>query len=151
MKPVLLAVASASGGILSHLVHFIHGHRAWEAPKIVGFYLIAICLLLVRSIHSQGVVHGASTAGIISASYFLGLFTSIIVYRLFFHRTRRFPGPFAAKITKLYGPYEALDGKSHLHWSKLFEEYGDIVRIGKPSVEQSYALGIDVFIECYRS
>lgn len=133
MRPVLLAVASASGGILSHLAHFIHGHRAWEAPKIVGFYLIAECLLLIRCIHSQGVAHGALNAVIISASYFFGLFTSIIVYRLFFHRTSRFPGPFAAKITKLYGPYEALDGKRHLHWSKLLDKYGDIVRIGKLS------------------
>lgn len=135
MRPVLLAIVSASGGILSHLVHFIHGHRAWEAPKIVGFYFIAECLLWVRCIHSQGVAHGASNAGIISASYFLGLFASILVYRIFFHRTSRFPGPFAAKITKLYGPYEALDGQPHLHWSKLFDKYGDIVRIGKSSVK----------------
>lgn len=135
MRPVLLAVASASGGVLSHLVHFIRGHRAWEAPKIVGFYLIAVCLLWARCIHLQGAVRGASNASIISTSYFLGLFASILVYRIFFHRTRRFPGPFAAKITKLYGPYEALDGKSHLHWSKLFDKYGDIVRIGKPSIK----------------
>lgn len=130
MRPVLLAAASASGGVLSHLAHFIHGHRAWEAPKIVGFYFVAICLLWARCIHSQGAVQGAADASIISTSYFLGLFTSILVYRVFFHRTSRFPGPFAAKVTKLYGPYLALDGKSHLQWSKLFDKYGDIIRIG---------------------
>lgn len=135
MRPELLAAASASGGVLSHLVHFIHGHRAMEAPKIVGFYIIAVCLLWARCIHLQGVVHGASTAGIISASYFLGLFASILTYRIFFHRLRRFPGPISAKITKLYGPYKALDGKSHLHWSKLFDKYGDIIRIGKLSMD----------------
>jgi hypothetical protein len=138
MRPVLLVVASASGGVLSHLLHFIHGHRSWEAPKIVVFYLIAICLLWARCIHSQGVALGASTAGIISASYFLGLFTSILVYRIFFHRTSRFPGPFAAKVTKLYSTYDALDGKNHLRWSKLFEKYGDIVRIGKLSFKCFY-------------
>lgn len=132
----MLAVASAAGGVLSHLVYFIHGHRSMEAPKIVGFYIVAVCLLWMRCIHLQGAVHGASNAGIISASYFLGLFTSILVYRIFFHRLRRFPGPFAAKITKLYGPYLALDRKPHLHWSKLFDKYGDIIRIGKPSVKQ---------------
>lgn len=132
----MLAVASASGGVLSHLVYFIHGHRSMEAPKIVGFYIVAVCLLWMRCIYLQGAVYGASTAAIISASYFLGLFTSIIVYRIFFHRLRRFPGPFAAKITKLYGPYLALDRKPHLHWSKLFDKYGDIIRIGKPSVKQ---------------
>ncbi|KAL6898691.1 cytochrome P450 [Trichoderma evansii] len=134
MGPELLAVASASGGVLSHLVYFIHGHRAMEAPRIIGFYIVALCLLWARCIHLQGAVHGASNAGIISAAYFLGLFTSILVYRIFFHRTRRFPGPFAASITKLYGPYKALDGKPHLHWSRLFDKYGDFIRIGPNEV-----------------
>ncbi|UKZ52617.1 hypothetical protein TrVGV298_006398 [Trichoderma virens] len=61
-------------------------------------------------------------------SYFMALFTSISVYRLFFHRLRHFPGPFAAKLTKFYGPYSAWDGKLHVKHIKLFEEYGDIVR-----------------------
>ncbi|KAH8124571.1 hypothetical protein ACSS6W_007787 [Trichoderma asperelloides] len=140
MRPEMLAVASASGGVLSHLVYFIHGHRSMEAPKIAGFYIVAVCLLWMRCIYLQGAVYGASTAAIISASYFLGLFTSIIVYRIFFHRLRRFPGPFAAKITKLYGPYLALDRKPHLHWSKLFDKYGDIIRIGP---NELMALSID--------
>lgn len=136
MGPGLLAVASASGGVLSHLVHFIHGHRAMEAPKIVGFYIIAVCLLWARCIYLQGAVHGASNAGIISVAYFFGLFASILVYRIFFHRTRRFPGPFAASITKLYAPYKALGGKPHLHWSRLFDKYGDFIRIGRPPIKQ---------------
>ncbi|KAM0261045.1 hypothetical protein ACHAQJ_002484 [Trichoderma viride] len=134
MRYELLSIASASGGVLSHLLYFIHGHKAIQAPKIVAFYLIATCILWTRCIYIQGAPQGAFIAGAISASYFLGLFTSIVIYRLFFHRLRRFPGPFAAKITKLYGPYIALDGKPHVKQLDLFEKYGNIVRIAPNEV-----------------
>jgi tryprostatin B 6-hydroxylase len=134
MRHELLYIASASGGVLSHLVYFIHGHKAIEAPKIAVFYLIAMGILWTRCIYFQGALQGALKAGAISASYFLGLFASIVIYRLFFHRLRRFPGPFAAKITKFYGPYISLNGKSHVKQLELFKEYGNIVRAGKFSI-----------------
>lgn len=131
MRYELLGVASASAGVLSHLLYFIHGHKAMQAPSIFVFYLMAECLLWVRCFYLQGAFQGTLSATIISLSYFLGLFTSIAVYRLFFHRLRRFPGPLAAKLTKFYGPYKARGGKSHIHFVELFEKYGDVVRTGK--------------------
>ncbi|KAM6480632.1 cytochrome P450 [Trichoderma sp. SZMC 28011] len=128
MRYELLGVASASAGVLSHLLYFIHGHKAMQAPSIFVFYLMAECLLWVRCFYLQGAFQGTLSATIISLSYFLGLFTSIAVYRLFFHRLRRFPGPLAAKLTKFYGPYKARGGKSHIHFVELFEKYGDVVR-----------------------
>ncbi|KAL7908177.1 cytochrome P450 [Trichoderma velutinum] len=129
MRYELLCVASASAGVASHLLYFIHGHKAMQAPKILIFYLMAECLLWIRCFYLQGVFQGTLRATAISLSYFLGLFASIAVYRLFFHRLRRFPGPFAAKLTKFYGPYSARGGKSHIKFVELFEKYGDIVRI----------------------
>lgn len=102
-----------------------------QAPKIIAFYLVATILLWIRCIFTAGALQGTLKAGTISSLYFLGLFSSITVYRLFFHRLSRFPGPFAAKITKLYGPWLSRNGKMHIEHIKLFEKYGDIVRIGK--------------------
>lgn len=131
MRYELLGVASASAGVLSHLIYFIHGHKAMQAPRIFVFYLMSECLLWVRCFYLQGAFQGTLSATTISLSYFLGLFASIAVYRLFFHRLRRFPGPLAAKLTKFYGPYKARGGKSHINFVGLFEKYGDVVRIGK--------------------
>ncbi|KAL7931819.1 cytochrome P450 [Trichoderma chlorosporum] len=128
MRYALLCIASASGGVLSHLLYFIHGHKSMQAPRILIFYLTAVCLLWVRCFVSQGALHGALQASAISLSYFSALFASIAVYRLFFHRLRRFPGPFAAKLTKLCGPYQARGGKLHLEHVELFKKYGDFVR-----------------------
>ncbi|KAL7787138.1 cytochrome P450 [Trichoderma ceciliae] len=130
MRYDILCITSVSVGVLSHLLYFIHGHKVLQAPLILAFYFIAACILWTRCIYLQGALQGASIAGAISASYLLGLFTSMTIYRLFFHRLRRFPGPFAAKVTKFYGPFISWDGKSHLKEVALFEKYGNIVRNG---------------------
>ncbi|KAL6855681.1 cytochrome P450 [Trichoderma novae-zelandiae] len=129
MRYELLCLASASAGILSHLLYFIHGHKSMQAPQIVVFYLVAECFLYARSIHLLGALQGSLTASALSLCYFMALFTSIIVYRIFFHRLRRFPGPFWAKVTKFYSPWIARDGKLHEKYIEFFEKYGDIVRV----------------------
>ncbi|PTB63052.1 cytochrome P450 [Trichoderma citrinoviride] len=129
MRYELLGIASASAGLLSHLLYFIHGHKATQAPQILVFYLIAECFLYARSIHLLGALQGYLTASVISLCYFLALFTSIVIYRVFFHRLRHFPGPFWAKVTKFYSPWIAWDGKLHEKHAEFFEKYGDVVRI----------------------
>ncbi|RAK99283.1 cytochrome P450 [Aspergillus ibericus CBS 121593] len=60
-----------------------------------------------------------------------GLTTSMIIYRAFFHRLRNFPGPFAARISKLYA--FTLQWKSWQLFSDqvaLQRKYGDFVRTG---------------------
>ncbi|KAH8829006.1 cytochrome P450 [Flagelloscypha sp. PMI_526] len=61
----------------------------------------------------------------------VGLWLSIALYRLFFHRIRAFPGPWLAKLTRLYAfrlNNETL--QMHLKIKELHEEYGDFVRVG---------------------
>ena len=64
-------------------------------------------------------------------SYLAGAFTSTIVYRLFFHRLRRFPGPIMARVSKFYGIYCARNWKMHEEYDDVLKKYGDIVRIGE--------------------
>ncbi|EGR47011.1 uncharacterized protein TRIREDRAFT_64900 [Trichoderma reesei QM6a] len=130
MRYELLCLASASAGILSHLLYFIRGNKAIHAPPwILVFFLVAECFLYTRSIHYLGALQGFLTATVISLCYFTALFTSIIIYRIFFHPLRHFPGPFFAKVTKFYSPWMARDGKLHERYAEFFETYGDIVRV----------------------
>ena len=59
-----------------------------------------------------------------------GIFLSMSVYRLFFHRIRHFPGPFGAKLSSWWA--SSLHGK-RWHFYKgvagLHRQYGDYVRI----------------------
>ncbi|EOD49280.1 putative cytochrome p450 protein [Neofusicoccum parvum UCRNP2] len=58
----------------------------------------------------------------------LGLAASVLVYRAFFHRLRRFPGPFAARLSKLHAVYLSTNFQYNLELQKQHAQYGDIVR-----------------------
>lgn len=115
-------LAGATVGLLSHILYFIRGYHDTQTLGIIIAHIAGYTTLLVLS--------NLSTATLIFASYLSTLFTSITIYRLFFHRLRRFPGPLAAKITRLYGPYTNRHGRMHQEQTALFQKYGDIVRIG---------------------
>jgi hypothetical protein len=118
----LQCLTGTSAGFLSHILYFIRGYHDTSILRILILHLTAYTALYI--------LLGLGSATLISTSYVLALFASITVYRLFFHPLRRFPGPIAAKITKLYGPYLARNGKLHIEQNKLFATYGNIVRIG---------------------
>lgn len=69
---------------------------------------------------------------VVVSSFNAGLFGSIFVYRSFFHRLRRFPGPFWAKVSKFWAFAAAIKRQRfYLDVAKVHEKYGDFVRVGK--------------------
>lgn len=79
--------------------------------------------------------------------HFLPLFGSITIYRLYFHRLNRFPGPRLAAVTKLWHVWQCRDSRNHQVLEKLHQEYGSFVRTGMevPNIgkewSQTYNLG----------
>ncbi|KAL4862506.1 cytochrome P450 [Aspergillus spectabilis] len=66
-----------------------------------------------------------------TCSFNLGLTASILLYRAFFHRLRRFPGPFMAKLTRLSIMMRSLERTQyHLDLEEMHRKYGDFVRTG---------------------
>jgi cytochrome P450 len=57
-----------------------------------------------------------------------------IVYRLVFHPLSTVPGPFLARITKLWLVWHVRQGKSHIFMPALHKHYGPIVRIAPDQV-----------------
>ncbi|KDN68524.1 putative cytochrome P450 [Colletotrichum sublineola] len=55
---------------------------------------------------------------------------SLIIYNLFFHPLRRFPGPLAMRATRVTYSYRILRGKAPFDMLRLHQQYGDVVRIG---------------------
>jgi hypothetical protein len=56
---------------------------------------------------------------------------SIVIYRIFFHRIRKFPGPFAAQISRFHATYiRAKHGNYYVALKAMHEKYGDFVRTG---------------------
>ncbi|KAI0154590.1 putative cytochrome P450 [Xylariaceae sp. FL1272] len=52
-----------------------------------------------------------------------------LVYNLFFHPLRKFPGPLSARASLLWRLTHSLGGKFHRHIEACHEQYGDVVRV----------------------
>jgi hypothetical protein len=130
----LLGVLSAGLGVLSHLTYFIRGEHHESAPTLALLCVIVPALLFMGQVvylkfdTDQAVV----TTTVIYGAYFSALWTSMVVYRVFFHRLNKFPGPFMAKVSKIY--HTALVVRTmdnYLLLDKWHQEYGAFVRTGE--------------------
>ena len=125
-------IAAGAAGVLIHNLIFIHGEWHLHAMKVWILHGLAyMSLVLLESIYNESSWFAAMTiSSQISSVYFLCLFGSISIYRVFFHRLRSFPGPFLASVSKFWHVAHCLDSKNHILLAKLHQEYGDFVRIG---------------------
>ena len=64
--------------------------------------------------------------------FLFSLWTSMLLYRAFFHPLNKFPGPTPAKLSKIWAFVQT--AKTRLKWYRvdavLHQEYGDYVRTG---------------------
>lgn len=123
-------------GILLHVLVFRVGEWDLFTVQLIGlsvsFFvgLAAIFVAFVPEIHGSVWTAFKGTA-LFESSILGGIYLSMAVYRVGFHRLNRFPGPVAARLSNMW-----ITGKSignvdkYLHIQKLHESYGDIVRIG---------------------
>ncbi|GME27456.1 Glycoside hydrolase protein [Neofusicoccum parvum] len=112
---------------------------------------IAYVCLSVRLFHATffGALASLSSG---TALFTLGLVGSMLVYRAFFHRLRRFPGPLAARLSKLYMVrLSAKNLQLHLELKRLHEEYGDVVRTGPRELTIFHPNAIPYIAACRKS
>lgn len=120
-------------GFTSHLTIFIRGEWHTTAPTLLVFYLmLCSCYLALETIiSSQYDLHSLWTYLFILAAHFGSILASMTIYRTMLHRLNGFPGPFLAKVTKLWHAAHLLDSKNHLLLGRLHQQYGNFVRTGE--------------------
>ena len=103
-----------------------------QAPQILGTWLaIAILGPHVLARYSQErFMDSMKTIFPLLSSYTFSLFMSMSIYRTIFHRLYPFPGPYLARISKLWHSYQTLNSKNFRLMDNLYHRYGSIVRIG---------------------
>ncbi|OCK75223.1 cytochrome P450, partial [Lepidopterella palustris CBS 459.81] len=60
---------------------------------------------------------------------------SISIYRRFFHRCSKFPGPFWASLTKFWALFTVRGGEYHRTVRRLHQKHGDFVRVGPREID----------------
>ncbi|KAF3769021.1 cytochrome P450 [Cryphonectria parasitica EP155] len=125
--------ASFAAGVFLHLAVFRSGE--WDAHSFtlleVGAALQLVLSFFAHELFSEPAVdalqHGLYWAGAALA----GLYASILVYRAFFHRLGRFPGPFTARLSTFYMTWTSFRrGQVYQDVRRLHTKYGDFVRVG---------------------
>lgn len=124
-------------GVLIHIFLFRRGEWDLATIKILSTFCGGQLIAAYGLVHFVPAYHAAPMLAVWDVGAFalwlaLGVTTSILTYRAFFHRLNKFPGPFAARLSNLYPT--ALSAKNlHLYdeVQKLHQQYGDYVRLGK--------------------
>jgi hypothetical protein len=117
------AGAAALLGVVFHLVI-----RPIEFELIMFHFMAAWVVAFTGLVYTVGLVK----ALLFASSFNTGLLGSIAVYRLVFHRCRKFPGPFAAKLSRFYAAsLSAKDVKYYKELANMHGQYGDFVRTGE--------------------
>jgi hypothetical protein len=125
------AVASALG-ILSHLAYWIHGEHHAAAPRIVlAFFLEPIVLFaFLFGYTGLSIFEALRFVTVTWWAYVASVWMSMFVYRAFFHRLGGYPGPFFARLSKLWFVSKLGKLDNYKQLDKLHARYGPYVRTG---------------------
>ena len=127
------ALAASACGVVSHLGFFIHGEHNRNGIYILraAVLLPSLSYLYLIYYHSFTRLQAIVFTTTVFWSFTLSLWSSMLIYRGFFHRLRSFPGPSGAKYSKFWHTFKAADFRWYKKVNALHAKYGDFVRTGK--------------------
>ncbi|KAF2971326.1 hypothetical protein GQX73_g2289 [Xylaria multiplex] len=129
---VITHLASLAAGVASHLKYFKIG----EHHLYVSRYILSAILAFTLSVFVQSRVFQLSSHAAIlgtfsiAASYFGGLYSSLVIFRLFFHPLSKFPGPLGCKISSAWFATYLAKRDAFRQLLQLHQKHGNFLRIG---------------------
>jgi hypothetical protein len=127
------AAAALAFGVLSHLatLDIELDYKIWLLLKTYAWSLVGVAFALWQFFGYSALQAMVRTA-YLALLFNIGVSSSIMIYRLFFHRLMKFPGPFLARFSRFYAMYLSNKRKQcFLDLQDLHTKYGDMVRTGK--------------------
>ncbi|KAF9890803.1 hypothetical protein FE257_005374 [Aspergillus nanangensis] len=137
----------AIAGITSHLFYFNHGEHHLHVTLYIKAFLLSLAATTttLRYYYDYPVSPWSQTLLLttqLAASYLFGLYTSLLIYRIFLHPLRRFPGPFPARLSTLWLSTQLthnLSTKLHAYHS----QYGLFVRTGSSDLSIAHPAAVE--------
>ncbi|KAI0864888.1 cytochrome P450 [Xylaria cubensis] len=123
--------AALAAGIVSHLT-FFRGEHHMYGPRYVLIAILTLVTHLIAQTYFFQVNNqvAALQTFYLAGSYFGGLYSSLVIFRLFFHPLRRFPGPLGFKISSAWFATYLVKRDAFRQLLKLHQKHGDFLRIG---------------------
>ncbi|KAI2794603.1 hypothetical protein POX_a01202 [Penicillium oxalicum] len=120
MEPLVAALIGSLFGLFLHHAVFINGEWHVQAPDILICHFTSFVALFIIVDVARYMVTG----------YILSISTSMVLYRIYFHRLSHFPGPCYARISKIWHAWHSRHRQNYRLLMKLHHQYGDFVRTG---------------------
>ena len=119
--------------VACHLLYFIHGEHHLQAPQIAAVHLFVgfIVTLLLYEYVIADISKVAFTGLTICASYVLSPLSSEVLYRIFLHHLKHFPGSPGLAASKLWQVWKIRHLDQYRYLDSLQKQYGDFVRTSK--------------------
>ncbi|CAG8013031.1 unnamed protein product [Penicillium salamii] len=135
-SPDIFCILGIISGVSLHTLLYRYGDWDTKSPTLVLAYLLAMLTGTIGLQYSSSVQNlwRGSLADIwrLFAYHLMGVYMSMLIYRAFFHRLVRFPGPILACLSNFY--ITRLAAKKlllHEEIHDLHAQFGDYVRLGK--------------------
>jgi cytochrome P450 family 628 len=120
-------------GVGLHQLIFRFGEWDTQSFRILSAFTSAWLLLglVIDRFGGQSLWTALSNAASLESFTVLGIWSSMLIYRGFFHCLHRFPGPFLARFSTLYmTAINIRERKNFRVLQALHTRYGDYVRVG---------------------
>lgn len=133
---MIVPLVAATAGVAFHLGYFHRGEHSAKAPT----YVLFVFTTFFASVISQHLLFQRClwTSLVESARFYgfllLGLYGSLLSYRLLWHPLNRFPGPYGARMGDFWLTLQAKDFDWHKKSLALYQTYGPFVRIGSATL-----------------
>ncbi len=141
-----MTIVAAAAGAATHLGYFMRGehhlHGTIYIQIFVSLFTAAIPLVVRLGREPFGTALGKVT--LLAGCYLSGLYASLLVYRVFFHPLKKFPGPFGNKLGNLWFSAQLANGDACKKVLTLHEKYGDFLRIGSSDLSIIHPKAITV-------
>ena len=137
----LIAVGA---GVCLHLGYFRQDeHHMYGLRYLQAFTLLFVTLTGTLTLgYELSLVSSLSITSSLFGCLFLGLYGSLLCYRLVWHPLRRFPGPIAARISSLWYSTQVTNFDAHKKALELYNKYGPFVRVGSSDLMIVHPLGV---------
>ena len=143
---------AASVGVLSHVLYFVRGEHhqhTLQFLQILFYGFLSSSLILAPLLQVQ-YAQAMQLTFMLIGSYLTALWTSMLIYRVSFHRLNAFPGPRLAKLSKFYQLFTGLRLDAFRRSHEAHQRYGRFVRTGKlnshPRLLSVRCVSLELFI-----
>lgn len=138
----LQLIAACTLGVSSHVFYFRKGEHHMSGPWIAILIPLVWTVTAALRLRDEPLNSALRASTLLVGTYAASLYSSMIIYRLFFHPLRHFPGPILARVSKFWHVFRLSALQNQLLLEDLHQQYGDIVRIGPNEVAVFRADGV---------